>query len=318
MRNTHIIWNDNDEKKVIITNNNYKTTKTFYDNGNKKSIFTMKNGKISGKALNFYRNGAINEVSFYKNNKFNGCCKQFYDNGSLKVKRYYIYGKKTGYYKEYFPSGQLRVSGRFNRQGQKTGNFTVNRENGNVNFIISYTKNKRDGNYIKYYHNQKIKSRKFYRDGELNGYVFNYDENERPILIGCYNNNMKNGVFQKIYYEDGNVRKEEKFFSNNVPHRLRITYINDIVTSVENKRGNYLHGIQMQNIKGDLSFFKCGSKILEEKKNMNEKDMNEKEEPECCVCYNETYFKTQCNHSVCFDCINGVKNHCPMCRKKLN
>ena len=55
-----------------------------------------------------------------------------------------------------------------------------------------------------------FKSRKFYRDGELNGYVFNYDENERPILIGCYNNNMKNGVFQKMYYEDGNVRKEEK------------------------------------------------------------------------------------------------------------
>ena len=103
--------------------------------------------------------------------------------------------------------------------------------------------------------------------------------------------------------------ERRKIFSNNVPHHLRITYINDIVTSVENKRGNYLHGIQMQNIKGDLSYFKFGSKILEEK------NMNEKEEPECCVCYNETYFKTQCNHSVCFDCINGVKNHCPQQKK---
>ena len=46
MRNTHIFWNDNDEKTVIITNNNYKTTKTFYDNGNKKSIFTMKMEKF--------------------------------------------------------------------------------------------------------------------------------------------------------------------------------------------------------------------------------------------------------------------------------
>ncbi len=313
MRNTHIIWNDDNEKKIIINDNNYKTIKTFYDNGNRKNVYTLKNGKFSGKVSHFYKNGKIKEVCYYKNDRHNGCFKEFYDNGALKVKRYYVYGRKTGSYKEYFASGQLKIIGRFNRNGEKTGNFIVNRENGNVNFIIPYFKNKREGNCIKYYHNQKIKSRKFYRDGKLNGYVFNYDENERPILIGCYNNNMKNGVFQKIYYEDGNVRKEEKFFANNVPHSLKVTYTNNIMTSYENKRGNYLHGIQMNNIQGDSSYFKCGSKILDEKK-----DMNKKEKPECCVCYNETYFKTQCNHSVCFDCINGVKNHCPMCRKKLN
>lgn len=309
MRNTHIIWNDDDEKTIIINHNNYKTIKTFYDNGNK----ILKNGKFSGKVSHYYKNGRIKEVCYYKNDKFNGCFKEFYDNGALKVKRYYVNGRKTGSYKEYFISGQLKIFGRFNRKGEKTGNFRINKQDGTINFTQYYHKNKRQGACIKYYPNQKIKCRKFYKDGELNGYIFKYDSDGRLVLEGNYYNNMKNGVFKKKFYEDDNVRTEERFFSNNVQHSLRITYINDIMTSFQNKRGNYLHGIQMKNIQGDSSYFKYGSKILEETK-----DMNQKEKPECCVCYNQTHFKTVCGHSVCFDCINGVKNQCPICRKKFN
>lgn len=48
---------------------------------------------------------------------------------------------------------------------------------------------------------------------------------------------------------------------------------------------------------------------------------------ECCVCYEPTYYKTECGHSICPDCWMQMNNHCiekyqnDLCRKatyKLN
>ena len=43
---------------------------------------------------------------------------------------------------------------------------------------------------------------------------------------------------------------------------------------------------------------------------------------ECCVCYDNLsgYFKTECNHYICLDCINQIKGKklCPMCKSCLS
>lgn len=38
----------------------------------------------------------------------------------------------------------------------------------------------------------------------------------------------------------------------------------------------------------------------------------------CSVCYEHTYTRTSCSHSLCFDCWNKIKNgSCPLCRSEL-
>ena len=44
---------------------------------------------------------------------------------------------------------------------------------------------------------------------------------------------------------------------------------------------------------------------------------------ECCVCANETYTKTHCQHSLCYRCWFNIKEtndkfiSCPLCRKNI-
>ncbi len=40
---------------------------------------------------------------------------------------------------------------------------------------------------------------------------------------------------------------------------------------------------------------------------------------ECCICYiNNNIFKTNCNHEICYDCLNKLKSiNCPLCRVEL-
>lgn len=44
---------------------------------------------------------------------------------------------------------------------------------------------------------------------------------------------------------------------------------------------------------------------------------------ECCVCLEDTKYKTKCNHPLCEDCLSKIRksnkfSNCPMCRERLN
>jgi hypothetical protein len=46
----------------------------------------------------------------------------------------------------------------------------------------------------------------------------------------------------------------------------------------------------------------------------------EKKELKCCICYENTLYKTKCNHSLCRGCepqIQGRIKSCPICREKI-
>jgi hypothetical protein len=39
----------------------------------------------------------------------------------------------------------------------------------------------------------------------------------------------------------------------------------------------------------------------------------------CCVCYDPNFLLTECNHSICRECLCNLKTkRCPMCRKRIN
>ena len=48
--------------------------------------------------------------------------------------------------------------------------------------------------------------------------------------------------------------------------------------------------------------------------------LEEKEKDSCCICYEDTHYRTSCNHSICIECMEKIKKFpilCPMCRKNL-
>lgn len=64
--------------------------------------------------------------------------------------------------------------------------------------------------------------------------------------------------------------------------------------------------------------FQCGCK---KRKQMYLNQTNQTNE--CCVCFEETNLKTNCNHDICLSCLDklvktkNLKNNCPMCRTYL-
>ena len=47
--------------------------------------------------------------------------------------------------------------------------------------------------------------------------------------------------------------------------------------------------------------------------------LNDCEENECCVCYENTTTKTNCGHTLCNSCVNRLQEaSCPLCRGSLN
>ena len=39
----------------------------------------------------------------------------------------------------------------------------------------------------------------------------------------------------------------------------------------------------------------------------------------CCVCLEEANCLTECNHNMCLECVDRLKEHiCPLCRKQFD
>ncbi|MCF6367019.1 MAG: hypothetical protein L3J35_12560 [Bacteroidales bacterium] len=112
--------------------------KSYYVNGNLKSLITYVKGEKSGEAKIYYENGNIAEEgtwvvdkwvgkykSYYKNGKLSylwnyndygnrsGYQQYFYKNGNKKIEGEWIDGKEHGVIKEYYETGTLRVEKNF-------------------------------------------------------------------------------------------------------------------------------------------------------------------------------------------------------------
>lgn len=294
-------------KSIEIYNNGKRVGNQYlyHKNGQVSSIVPFYKGKICGRVCHYDENGCLSEISHYSRNKLHGSFRQYYESGELKIQRYYFYGKKCGLYKEFFESGELKVKVRFNKKGEKSGDLFIYHSNGNLKLLQQFVNDKRHGKHYKYYPDGTTQVFRFYKEGMLNGYERKYDSEGRLVFCGIYENNKRNGIFQKFCYKDDFVYMKEAFYVDNCIQR-QIETKDGILENYLTFFNGRLHGIQNLNISKNLQveYYQYGSLFLKE---------GEKQE-DCCVCYEETRFETKCKHPVCLKCIQKIKKNCPLCR----
>lgn len=139
----------------------------------------------------------------------------------------------------------------------------------------------------------------------LNKIISKSKKNE--YYIGIWIEGTK--IFINNTYENHNM-----FVCKEKLHKYNSAKINDFLTKLKNKI--------LPNLRVDKVFGKFYLVNEEGKKIINEDNvgidifgLEYSNSNDCVVCYESTYTLTSCNHYLCVDCWNKLKNNnCPMCR----
>ncbi len=130
--------------------------KVFYlFKGKIESTAEMRFGKQHGLFTLYHENGKVKWEQPHIDGKKHGVWKIFAANGALLEEREFFEGKGQGFVKQYYET-----------QGSL---------NGPLEFVYHRVDWKKEGDWIYYYRNGKIKSKTTYKDGTQVGKTINYD-----------------------------------------------------------------------------------------------------------------------------------------------
>lgn len=111
------------------------TWKTYYSNGQLKSVITFENGRPKGPYTTYYFNGQIEENGNWSLNKNYGGFTRYYEDGTLQQEfEFNDSGKRTGTQKYYHPNGQLAINGNWDG-GKESGEVKEFYEDGSVKSV---------------------------------------------------------------------------------------------------------------------------------------------------------------------------------------
>src|SRR5690606_11591045 len=105
--------------------------KSYYKNGQLKSVSEMENGLVHGIKLFYYPTGQLQSRGEYSRGLENGIIEHFYENGKLKSRSNWLAGKEEGEAVVFFENGNIQFRA-FHRKGKIVGRSTVYYDNGNV------------------------------------------------------------------------------------------------------------------------------------------------------------------------------------------
>ena len=236
-----IIYNKKLQEKLNININYYKGISQKILKIDKNGIGTIYNlftneKYFEGEYSNKKKNGKGieykgNEISFegeYKNGKKNGYGKKYNFSNLLIYEGEYKDDKRNGYGKEYVPYPNLVFEGEFFNDKKWNGILIYRYGNKKILFKGEYKNGKIwNGKGYKIYNNEIdfeiINGNGIYKkydkssgflilsgnltNGELNGYVKEYDYFQKLIYEGEYKNGIKNGK-GKEFYSNGNIKYE--------------------------------------------------------------------------------------------------------------
>ena len=219
------LWDDNNGvKKTYYDNGNVKSTyvvrngkrngpvSEYYENGNIHKKYNIKNGDVfDGQVITYYQNGNVESSYVYKNGKINGLVSSYYENGNIKMKSYAINGLKDGPETKYYQNGNIESS-YVMKNGKINGPICYYYENGNIYKKFSTKNGNIDGPFVMYYENGNIMEENFYVDGVENGKFIKYlsDSNQNERVEGTMANGQPHGCL-KYYTSDGKLDMESNY-----------------------------------------------------------------------------------------------------------
>ena len=127
--------------------------------------FSVKDGKIDGQYIEYYSSGSIKKKTNFKNGILDGKYSKFYKNNLLMEEFEYKNGLMEGERILNWGNGNLKEKNFFKR-GAMIGVSEFYFSNGNPRKIISFDANgRRDGEWIDYNSDGKIKLKVVYKSG---------------------------------------------------------------------------------------------------------------------------------------------------------
>ena len=109
----------------------------YFKNGNIKSKYLYKNGKLIGDAITYWDNETILTKSFYINGEIDGLRTEYWENGNVERELNYVNGIPNGERKYYYENGNIETI-QYSKNGEFHGEFTWFDENGNLTLKQSY------------------------------------------------------------------------------------------------------------------------------------------------------------------------------------
>ena len=129
--------------------------------------FSVNRGKIDGQYIEYYTSGSKKNISNYKNGILDGSYTNYYDNEKLMEESHYKNGLMEGNRILRWANGNVKEKN-FLKKGAITGVSEFYYSNGNRRKVISFDNyNRRDGEWIDYRLDGKIKLKVVYESGKF-------------------------------------------------------------------------------------------------------------------------------------------------------
>lgn len=197
-------WEQNTYYITETKNNKKNGVSTQYDDfGKVLWVGEYKNNKLDG-PFKKYEERWIKE-GMYKNNLIEGEVKSIYKIDGTTTKEIYRNGLLEGEKIYYNPDGSIDTIYEY-KKGKLNGTSKSFRKNGKLYEVIEWKDDEKNGKYIKYDSEGRIEKLIEYKNGMVDG-VYKEFYKGQILLDEKYKNNQEYGL-TKIYYQNGNIKKE--------------------------------------------------------------------------------------------------------------
>lgn len=149
--------------------------------------------------------------------------------------------EKSGSFSIAEAGGAIKAEG-IVKNSQKNGDWKIFYEGSDGKDIFSrgeYRSDKKTGLWVYYYPNGKTRLKVNYRDGKLNGPIFEFSEDGIPLSEIMFKNNLKDGVY-RLYYNNGNPKEISMYSKDKKEGTENLYYPNGKRSSI----GQYKKGMK--------------------------------------------------------------------------
>ncbi|MCD7931185.1 MAG: hypothetical protein LUH15_07360 [Tannerellaceae bacterium] len=126
-------------------------------------------GEKQGQWIVYYPGGKQQQLTTYEKGEKTGAAAKYYENGSCEYKGTYTNNKKTGKWVYYYANGITAKEEEYDKDSKREGKWTKYYSGGNIDQVVTYRANSKDGIEEKYTAAGVLQIRNNWKEDELDG-----------------------------------------------------------------------------------------------------------------------------------------------------
>lgn len=175
-------------------------------------INIKKEFKNINEAKSFYENGQIKSVNYYEDNLLQGPSKFYHENGQLLSESWFIEGQKIGRAIAYYYNGETYSINNY-LNGKLHGKQEFYYQNNKLRSILSYREGKLNGDILLFYENGQIKRKISFVNDAKEGFETFWNYEGTKIGEATFHNNLP--IDKTFFWNENNILQKEIEFDEN-------------------------------------------------------------------------------------------------------